>query len=71
MSDAPIIARQRAQNVVGNEVWEKLSDRARANGIKEELRLLAVELGAKRAALHLVLSSPQQHTARTKQMRQG
>jgi hypothetical protein len=71
MFDALMIARQRARNVVGHDVWEKLSERARANGIKEELRLLAAECGAERPALRLVFSRTSQYTSRTKQTRQG
>jgi len=46
MSDNLTVARDRARNVVGDSVWEKLSETARTNGIKEELRLMAVERDA-------------------------
>jgi len=42
------LAHQRARQVVGESVWEKLSDKVRAGAINEELRMLgAAEAGAR------------------------
>ena len=40
MSDDLTVARDRAREVVGDGVWEKLSATAQANAIREELRLM-------------------------------
>ena len=48
MSDEPLtVAPFRARELVGGDVWSKLSGRARAAAVREELRALVAERGAR------------------------
>ena len=51
-------AHARAREVVGDSVWDKLSDNAQANAIKDELRGLNAEDAV--SADPVVISSPGQ-----------
>ena len=46
MSDDLAAAHARARKVVGESVWDKLSENARANAINEEMRALNEEAAA-------------------------
>jgi hypothetical protein len=43
MSDDLLIATKRARELVGDGVWVKLSDKARTNAIRDELRAIEAE----------------------------
>jgi hypothetical protein len=45
--DDLLLATKRAREVVGDGVWAKLSDRARKNAIRDELRIISAERAAK------------------------
>jgi hypothetical protein len=46
MSDDVLIATRRARELVGDGVWVKLSDKARTNAIRYELRTIEAEHAA-------------------------
>jgi len=43
MSDDLLTATKRATELVGEGVWKKLSDKARTNAIREEMRIIETE----------------------------
>jgi hypothetical protein len=51
MSDDLAAAHARARKVVGESVWEKLSENAQANAINEEMRALNEEVPADRRTI--------------------